>query len=90
MHDPSGIMEFNLGDHQFLLFTEEDGSAASIFDKSEGPYRKKLQCEVKFFDAEETILTETWHMKQQRQQKQDRLAREERLLLNKNLRYCKI
>ena len=85
MQDPSGIMEFNLGDHQFLQFTEDDGSAASIFDKSEGPDSKKIQYEVQFVDAEETILTDTWHMKQQRLQTQDRLAREERLLLNKNL-----
>jgi hypothetical protein len=77
---PAGPMILRIS----FTFTEEDGSAASIFDKTEGPDRKKLQYEVKFVDArQETILTETWHMKQQRQQKQDRLAREERLLLNK-------
>ena len=50
MHDPTGIMEFNLGDHQCLQFIEDDGSAACIFDQSEG--YKKLQCEVQFVDAD--------------------------------------
>jgi hypothetical protein len=82
-------MEFNLGDHQLLLFTEEDGSAASIFDKIEGPYRKKFQCEVKFVDAEVGHVPSSL-MNVFKQQKQEKLAREKRLrekrlLLDKTL-----
>jgi hypothetical protein len=80
MHDTSGIMEFNLGDHQFLQFTEEDGSAASIFDQSEG--HKKLHCEVQFVDAGVGRVPSAL-MNAFGQQQQDILAREKMLRVKK-------
>ena len=88
MHDPSGIMEFNLGHHQFLQFTEEDGSAASIFDKSEGPYHKKLHCEVKFVDAEVGRVPSSL-MNLFGQQKQEILA-QEKMLREKSLKEMRL
>ena len=77
--NPSRPKEFSIGDEHYLQFTEVDCSAASIHDITEGTDNTKHQFDVHFVEAAETILAETWQVRQQKFRIQERLAREERL-----------
>ena len=79
MQNPSGPKEFSLDNEQYLEFTEVDGSAASVHDKTEGPDNTKHQFGVHFIQAAETILADIWPVKQQKLRIQERLARDEKL-----------
>jgi hypothetical protein len=72
--------------HLCLQFTEEDGSAASIFDQSEG--HKKLHCEVQFVDAEVGRVPST--LKNVFGQHQQEILAEEKMLREKRLKEMRL
>jgi hypothetical protein len=78
-------------------FIEEDGSAASIFDQSEG--YKKLHCEVQFVDAEvgrvPSSLKNVFGQHQQEILGREKMLREKRLkemrlLLDQRLQHNRV